>query len=92
MAQRSKTRIVFWGFRLIALTVTSVLAYRAFKAEGYIGLTGILFSVVLGSLLSYPRRQGEKLAAENMKKAGLQLDREEALPACKAIDNRSQEI
>ena len=76
MAQRSTTRAVFWGLRFIVLAFLLVLAYRAFKAQGYVGLIGILFSVVLGLLWSYPSRQGEKLAAENMKKAGLQPDRD----------------
>jgi hypothetical protein len=92
MTQRSRTRIVWQGIRLIALAVTLVLAYRAYQADRYIGLIGMLCSVVLGVLMSYPARQGEKLAIENMKKYGLEPDRDEATPSRKPIDNRSQEI
>ncbi len=92
MTQTSKGRFVWWGIRFIFLAGTSVLAYRAYKAEGYLGLVSTLFSIVLGLLWPYPNRQGRKLAAENMKKYGLEPDRDEAQPACKAIDNRSMEI
>lgn len=79
MAQRSKSRFVWWGIRLIALTVTVVLAYRAYEADSYRGLIGLLVAVGLGALMSYSNRQGEKLAIENMKKYGLEPDRDEGL-------------
>jgi hypothetical protein len=92
MTQLPKSRYVFWGIRVIALSVTLVLACRAYKSDRYIGLAGISCAVVLGALTSYPMRQGEKLAAENMRRYGLNPDRDEAQPARKAIDNRSMEI
>jgi len=80
MKQRFDVRVV-WGLRLIALTIPLALSYFSYKRGGYRGLVGTLFSVVLGVLLSYPNRQGRKLAIENMRKHGLEPDRDEAPPS-----------
>ena len=92
MTQLPKSRYVFQGIRLIALAVVLVLAYRSYRTESYLGLVATASAAVLGLLWSYPNRQGEKLAAENMRKYGLNPDRDEATPSRKPIDNRSQEI
>ena len=80
MTQRLDVRVA-WSLRLIALTITLVFLHFSFKKDGYLGLIGISFSVVLGVLWSYPIRQGEKLAIENMRKHGLEPDRDEAPPS-----------
>jgi hypothetical protein len=66
--------------------------YRDYRQEGVLGIVGDLAMYAVFAGLTYSSFQGNKLAEENIRKAGLTPDRDEAPPACKAIDNRSMEI
>jgi hypothetical protein len=87
MSQSRKSRFVFMSIRIVCGLVFLVLVFRDFQLHGWLRVFGDIGFGVIAFGVAYASRQGRKLAADNMRRAGLSPDRDEALPACKAIDN-----
>ena len=87
----SVRRRVLLGIRIVCAVAFLAITYYDYRQEGVIGIIGNIAMYTVFAGLSYSKFQGNKLAVENMKKYGLEPDRDEAQPACKAIDNRSME-
>jgi hypothetical protein len=91
MPQSSTSRFVFIGIRIVCGLLFLALVFHDFQLQAWRRIVGDLGLVTIGVCIAYVNRQGRELAVENMRKAGLNPDRDEAQPARKAIDNRSQE-
>jgi hypothetical protein len=79
MPQSSKMRFVLIGIRAMCGLAFLAFVFRDFRLEGWrrvlgdIGLAVTVFGIIYAS-----SRQGKKLASDNMRKAGLNPDRDEA--------------
>ena len=83
------TRKYWFRFAVVSLVVIAVWAFYGFRRHelGLFVLIG-LFSQIMYGGLSYANFQGRQIADRNINRI---KDRDEAQPACKAIDNRSME-
>ena len=78
MPHGKTSRIFLIAFRIVCVLVWLVLVTRIFQSEGWRGVLGSVAMVITTMCLVYAGRQGEKLAADNMRKVGLNPDRDEA--------------
>ena len=85
MSRLPKSKFVMLGIRLAATAVIGWIVIHDFRNHGPRGWED-LGLLVVGLLLGLSNWRGIVLAKQNMKKFGLEPDRDEALPACKAID------
>jgi hypothetical protein len=80
MTERStKVRYVQWVLELACYVPVAVIAYGIFRS-----IRVAVFAMICAfgrSLWMYSHTQGKKLAIENMKKYGLNPDRDEAPPS-----------
>jgi hypothetical protein len=87
VTQSSLGRYVLLGLRFVLAVVSVVLVYKMYRHDGYKEALLLGLICLVGPFLPSGLEQGAKLADANMRKHGLNPDREEAQPACKAIDN-----
>jgi cation transporter-like permease len=93
MPQSSTSRFVFMGIRVVCGLAFLAFVFHDFQQLGWSGAAKDMGIAVIVTCITYANnRQAKKIAADNMRKAGLNPDRDEATPSRKPIDNRSQEI
>ena len=78
MPQGTTSRFVLVGIRVVCSLIFLAFVFRDFQIHGWRGVFADMGLSVTVIGLNYANRQGSKLAAENMRKAGLNPDRDEA--------------
>ena len=78
MSQGPTSRVVLVGIRVMCGLAFLAFVIRNFQTQGWRGVIEDMALVVTVFCFTYADRQGKRLAAENMRKAGLNPDRDEA--------------
>jgi hypothetical protein len=76
MSQSSKSRFVFLGIRIVCVLLLIGLSFHDLQRRDWRRIIADFGMVVVSVGLAYANKQGQKLAAENMRKAGLNPDRD----------------
>ena len=77
MSQRSLRGYVFLGVRLVCTSAFLGMSYCEYRQHGYRAALSFLTIFVVVTCLTYSTWQGRKLADLNMRRHGLNPDREE---------------
>jgi hypothetical protein len=77
MTQSSTSRFVFLGIRVACVLGFLAFVIRDFQLQGWRSVFHDVGLAVIVMCITFANRQGSKLAADNIRKAGLNPDRDE---------------